>query len=238
MEARSIWQAVGGRMRPGISLAVTVPFDPFETAWTRRVREMVLVTRQAGPAGVPEQHRLRVSVAGIVLDQQTETPLPGVRVTTSDARDPAVTDSAGFFVFHSLPSGPTTLHFHHSRCHEDTVSLQVPSSTQTGSAEPLVVALRALTDAEYARRVADAAAEPRRRPDGSLPAPDVCGVLRLPDGRPAGLTTVRAGARSTVTDRDGVYFFFDLDPSLRVLIAELPAGETELPIPEPTCPTG
>jgi hypothetical protein len=241
-EARSIWQAVGGRMRPGITVVVTIPLDPFETAWTRRVRELFLVTRQAAPGpgvlGIAEQQRLRVAVAGIVVDQPTETPLQGVCVTTADSRETLLTDAAGFFVFHSLPAGSVTLHFHHSRCHEESLVIHVPSRSETGSAEPVVVALRALTDAEFARRVALAAAEPRRRPDGSLPEPSSCGILRLPDGRPAGLTTLRAGSRSTVTDRDGVYFFFDLDPAVRSFTAEFPTGETEIPLPDPPASAG
>jgi hypothetical protein len=94
-DTASLWQAVGGRMRPALQLKVTAPFDPFETQWTRGVREALFglapaeasaggastSSTSSGPnpaATVPS--KLSPSLGGIVLEGERETPLENVRV--------------------------------------------------------------------------------------------------------------------------------------------------------------
>ena len=152
-DPKGLWQALGGTMRPTLALVVTAPLDPFETVWTKRVREAVVAPRPgSGPGerlGGMEALGSRLSVAGIALDQKSALPLADVAVTVTGETATATTGADGVFVLADLSPGPYTLHFHRRayRPHDQAVSVSPPGRTPPA---PLVIALHPLTDAERA----------------------------------------------------------------------------------------
>src|SRR5262249_42645689 len=79
----AMWQALGGRLRPGLSLVATAPLDTRVTKWTKAVRECVVaLVHGQGPhaARARLDTSFRVSVAGLVVDQESAQPLEGVEV--------------------------------------------------------------------------------------------------------------------------------------------------------------
>jgi len=234
-DLRSVWQAIGGTMRPALSLSVTVPFDPSETVWAKRVRELV---RVMGPGMAPGSPRdvatLQVSVLGVVVDQEKEQPIAGVVVTPFSAEaqggEPlaplARTDERGFFSLRRLPPGLLRLRFQQVGYRTLEELAAVPERGRTDLLEPLVIALRPLDPEERLREHAalDEAA-------GSAPGiagPDhvaraaLTGRLHYPDGRPAAYAPVWIGHRRGATDVQGFYTFLDLPPGDYVVNAELP----------------
>ncbi|MEO7714744.1 MAG: Pvc16 family protein [Capsulimonas sp.] len=145
-----MWQALGGKMRAALSLLVTYPFDPFETKWTIAVREAVLGmgqgTMSEGPAQPRDLSEIRVSAAGVVLRQDTETPISGVEIRIDGYPQAIETDGNGFFWVSNLTPGVHNLHFtkYGYRPHEaDVVS---PPGGSPFQLEPAVIAMRAIDD--------------------------------------------------------------------------------------------
>ncbi len=54
-DAHNLWRVLGGSLRPSISVVVTTEFDPFETTWTRVVREAVLGIGHGVPPRGPQR---------------------------------------------------------------------------------------------------------------------------------------------------------------------------------------
>lgn len=232
----ALWQALGGRMRTALHLVVTAQYNPYETRWTKVVRELVVAvgvgTPPHGPLRPFDMSSVRVSAAGIVLDQVAETPLRGVIVTADGWDEEAATDERGFFSLLNLPPGPRTLCFRRAGWQSGEIAIVVPPAGKPEKLEPCVVSLRALGDTELA-------AETAARTAGFLNAPGLAeagrvyhaslsGVLRRENGLPAAYVTVRAGGKQTTTDGEGVYCFFDLPSGTHTVSADLPGLEETL----------
>lgn len=220
-----LWQALGGRLRPALGLLVTAPFDPFETKWTRIVREAALgfgpADMQNGRGERPGADKpTRVSVAGIVLDQATEQPVRGADVWAKNRPDDAraSTNERGFFFLLNQTPGALTLVVKSEGYREQEAPADVPPPGRPDQLQPVVVALRRLSDREFAQERAARRESAENAPavlEPGRPArrASLSGRLLFPDGRPAAYVSVRAGQRRTSTDADGVYVFVDLPPS-------------------------
>ena len=237
MEASGLWQPRESLLPPGLPLVVTAPFDPFETKWTRVVRELVSTLGQGGSPDAPNRQAgissLRASAAGVVVDQRTERPLAGVAVRAEGREETVQTDTRGFFLLLNLPPGPQTLRFENRGYRVLEVTAAVPPPGRLEQMEPLVVALPPLTETERAEETAARETAARNLPGLAererVYQASFTGTLRYADGQPAALLPVFAGARQTVTDADGVYCFFDLPPGEQIIRAVLPGqGDVEV----------
>ncbi len=226
----ALWQALGGRMRTALSLVVTAQFNPYETRWTKVVREMVigvgLGTPPHGPQRPLDVSSIRVSVAGVVLDQGAEAPLPGARVAVEGCPGEATTDAGGFFSLLNLPPGPHTLRVSRAGYRSREAQVVAPAPGHPEQLEPCVITLHPLGDAERALEAAARAAEARSLPGvadkGRLYHASLSGLLRREDGLPAAYVSVEAGGKRTTTDADGIYCFLDLPPGPHTITADLP----------------
>jgi hypothetical protein len=141
----SLWRALGGTLRPAISILVTAPFDPFETKWTQVVREAVFAY---GPGVPPQdlstQKTIRVSCAGVVVDQATEEPIIGARIVLDgDGNSHTRSDDRGLFFFLNLPGGEHKLLVEKERYQEMRLSFNAPAPGHPEQLTPLVAALSA-----------------------------------------------------------------------------------------------
>ncbi|WP_301002369.1 Pvc16 family protein [Capsulimonas corticalis] len=145
-----MWQALGGKLRPALSLLITCPFDPFETKWTIAVREAVLGMGQGtmteGPAQPRDLAEIRVSAAGVVLRQDTETPIPGVTIRVDGDPQTLETDANGFFWISNLTPGAHRLHFEKYGYQPYDAGIVSPPLGSPYQLEPEVIAMRALDD--------------------------------------------------------------------------------------------
>lgn len=218
----SLWQALAAKMRPALSLVVTAPFDPFETKWTRLVREAVIAVRSGGEADGPEAPlnlgRLRVSVAGIVVDDSDEAPIAGVGVSVGGLDQRTITDERGFFYFVNLPAGSDRLRLEKGGYHAQEAQRPVGQAGQPNPLEPLVVRLKPMTDSE----LANSAGESAKTGQALSHQKTLAGVLRYASGQPAAFVPVRAGDRETRTDERGLYVFTDLPAGDIAVTADLP----------------
>ncbi len=235
-----IWQAVEAQMQPSLILVITAPLNPFETKWTRRVRELVYGTGRGSeqkPIVRPDNvASVQLSVAGIVLDQQTEAPLADVRVWVEGLAE-TTTDQSGLFSFANLPGGPQTVRFRRRGYRVNELQVRVPPPGRSDQVEPIVMALRGLTDSEREAETAALIGDGRNAPDILQGAPasrvSLTGTVRMPGGGPAAFVLVRAAGRETITDADGVYAFFDLPPGEHAVLAFLPGQDAVVVTPEP-----
>lgn len=243
MNPTSLWQALEGQLQPGLPLVVTASFDPFETRWTKVVRELLSAVGQGGamdgPNRQPGLSSLRASAAGVVVDGRTERPLPGVTVQAAWSDEAVLTDGDGFFLLLNLPPGPQQLQLELRGYRTQEVTTNVPPTGRLEQMEPLVVGLTVLTqaqqEAETTARETEARNQPALAEAGRIYQASLTGTLRYEDGRPAARVPVSAGARQTVTDTDGVYCFFDLPPGEHLIQAVLP-GQGEVEIARHTVP--
>ncbi|HEX5322689.1 MAG TPA: Pvc16 family protein [Capsulimonadaceae bacterium] len=225
----SLWQALESQMRPAISLMVTAPFDPFETKWTRLVREAVIALRHGNgnqSAGEPlDLGRMRVSIAGLVVDDKDEAPIAGVSVSVAGDEARTTTDERGFFYFLNLPASSERFLFERPGFAPTDATRPQPKAGQPAPRDPLVVKLIRQTDRELAAAAEWQAAERKvsdANPGGFTHSYVLSGVLRYASGEPAAYIPVRAGGKETSTDSRGVYLFTDLPPGDHTVIADLP----------------
>ena len=234
-----LWQALGGRLRPALSLVANAPFNPFETKWVRVVREAVLgFTQGAGPGSprLPVESAARVSVAGVVVDAQSEQPLPGVRVRADgfEDREAASGDGGFFYLLNLPPGGPHRIVFQKRGYRTQEIRVAAPPPGRLDQLEHSVVSLRRQTDAEWAAEESARAEAARNDAHRLVEMDRVCrvslsGRLRFADGRPAAYVPVRAAALRGTTDAEGFYQFFDLPPGEHAVTADLPGrGEVEV----------
>lgn len=230
----SLWQALNSPMQPSLILIITAPLNPFETKWMKRVREMVYGTgrgSEQNPILRPDNvTSVQLSVAGIVLDQQTEQPLVGARVWVEGLAE-TTTDENGLFSLANLPTGLQTVQFRRRGYRVNELPVRVPAPGRSDQVEPVVMALRAMTDREREAETAALIADSRNTPDILQGGPEsrasLTGTIRMPSGAPASFVLVRAGGKETLTDVDGVYAFFNLPPGDHAVVATLPgSGET------------
>ena len=243
----SLWQALGGKMRPALILVVTAPFDAYETRWTKIAREAVLALGQGSTkqdAGRPiSLSRVQASVAGIVLDQRTEQPQAGVAVCADGYPGTTQTNDAGFFCLLNITPGDHTLRFQMRGYRPLEQVVTVTPSGRLEEIEPIVIALRAMDDDEMAEETAALANAARNAPQlvemGRSYQATLTGTLRTPEGEPAAFVPVRVGEQRTATDVDGVYTFFGLPPGDHIVIAEVPGvGDVIVRPPEPEPSSG
>ncbi len=229
-DPHNLWRVLGGHIRPAITVVVTTEFDPFETKWTRVVREAVLGLGQGVPPRGPqrplEMGGVRVSAAGIVTSSDGQKPIPGVAVSVPGREERATSDSRGFWYILDLPPGPRKLRFEMRGYRTADVETVSPPPGRPDQLEPMVVSLQELPDPERATEEARLAEESlnvsslvelERRYRVSL-----SGRLRFPDGRPAAYVPLRVGRHHTTSDIDGVYTFHDLPAGEHELVADLP----------------
>jgi hypothetical protein len=235
----ALWQALGGRLRPALSLVATAPFDPFETKWTKTVREAVVGLSPGASARRPDRplqfSGVQVSVAGVVVEHASEQPLAGVAVTVEGREETATTDDRGFFYLANLPGGSHTLRFQRRGYRAEPSSVDTPPSGRPDQLTPLVIGMRAMDDIERAIEEAELAAAARNTPGmgeaGRTSQVSITGRLRWAGGRPAVYIPVRAGRQCTSTDAEGFYCFFDLSPDDRTVTVDLPGyGEVNVPL--------
>jgi Pvc16 N-terminal domain/CarboxypepD_reg-like domain len=237
----ALWQALGGRLRPALSLVATAPFDPFETKWTKAVREAVVGLSPGASSRAPGRplhlSGVQVSTAGVVVDQESEQLLAGVAVTVDGREETTTTDDRGFFYLTNLPVGSHTLRFQRRGCRAEPVSVDAAPAGRPDQLTPLVIAMRTMDDLERAIEEAVLAAAVRNVPGlseaGQTAQVSITGRLRLAGGRPAAYIPLRAGRQSTSTDADGFYCFFDLLSGDHKVIVDLPGyGEVTVPLQE------
>jgi hypothetical protein len=241
----SLWQVLGGTLKPSLALQVTAPFNPFGTVWHKVVREAVFGTVSnstgAGEPGRPvEVGGQSVSAAGIVVDQGTQAPVGGVQVQIEGRPTPSRTDARGIFVVTNLPSGSHTLHFTHPGYAPLSHVTTAPPVGRADLLEPLVIALRPSGSVPPSPASPPSGVGPygassplewrlierERRFDRTL-----SGRLFLPDGSPAAFVPVRCGGQQTATDAEGYYRFTHLAPQEAPprILAQLPnQGEVEV----------
>ncbi len=229
-DQHNLWRVLGGHIRPAITVVVTTEFDPFETKWTRVVREAVLGLGQGVPPHGPqrplEMGGVRVSAAGITTSSDGQKPIPGVAVSVQGREERATSDSRGFWYILDLPPGPRKLSFEKRGYRTAEVETVCPPPGRPDQLEPMVVSLQQLTDADRAveearlveeRLNATSLVEQERRYYVSL-----SGRLRFPDGRPASYVPLRVGRHHTTSDIEGVYTFQDLPAGEHQIYADLP----------------
>ncbi len=109
-----LWQTIGGRLRASLPLIITAKYDPFESRHTKIVRELVLNFETGALLGDSfasrETKRIRISVAGVVVNHETEEPIDGAHLQLEGLERNARTDANGFFSFLNIPVGIYTLH--------------------------------------------------------------------------------------------------------------------------------
>jgi hypothetical protein len=232
----SLWQALGGRLRPAISLVVTTPFDAYETIWTKRVRSAVFGIGQGVPPNGPQRPLeltpIWVSIAGMVVDQVTERPLAGVSVEVGGTGKTLLTNDEGVFYLLNMPPGPYALRCRRRGYASDEQTMVAPPSGRPEMLEPAVFALRPLDDAGRAAEAVALAAEAAVHAAGKSSTVlevsrthTVSGVLRYADGRPASFVPVRIGHQTTATDAAGAYVFVNIPPGDHPLVVEAPGQE-------------
>lgn len=237
LDPPALWQALGGKLRPALSLVVNAPFDPFDTKWVRVVREAIL---GMGPApGAPMSgapvpaSAARVSAAGLVLDQETEMPLLDAEVSVEEGAQQVWTDQRGFFCLTNLPPGSHTLRVRVAGYRRHEQRIEAPAPGRTDQLQPAVIALRRMTDEEAKEEEKKAAEEalnaPGLAPDGEHYRVSLSGRLRFPDGQTASFVPLRAGRQKTRTDADGIFALRDVPGDDRTLYAQVPGrGEVEV----------
>lgn len=143
-----LWQSLGGRIRPSVSLVISALFDPFETKWTKVVREAILsvgVSHPPGRAQPPlDRSSVRVSAVGVTVDRETDQPLKGVEVSLDGREETMLTDDQGIFFFLNLPPGPHRLRFKKQGFHDGEEPTVAPPPGRPEQLDPVVIALRKL----------------------------------------------------------------------------------------------
>lgn len=238
-----LWRALGGRLRPAISLVITIPFNPYETKWTQVVREAIFGIGQGLPPDGPRRpldfSELRVSAAGVVTDADGKNPIPGVLVSVVGRDETAATDEKGFFYILNLQPGSYQLRLTKRGFREHRISVVAPAPGRQDQLEPFVVGLETQTDPERAsdetKSQNELAAAAGLVEAGRKVMVSLSGVLRWTrdaEGKenvPAAFIPVRVGHHRTSTDVDGVYCFSNLPAGDHVVIADVPGrGEIEI----------
>lgn len=239
-----LWRAMAAPLRPSLGLVATAMFNPYVTRWTPLVLEAVAGLGQGATPDTLQRPLdnaiVRVSIAGVVLDQQEEKPVEGVRLELEGGEKTAYTNREGFFYLLDLPPGPHTLAVSHRRYVPRTAEAIAPPIGQPNLLTPLTIALTRREDAALALATAEAEETQRNLAPimelGRTTQVTLAGCLRLANGKPAAYIPVRCGEHQTTTNADGVYCFFDLPsdlPSTDVtLYAEMPGhGAVEVPAP-------
>ena len=113
VNALTVWQTFGARPQPSLSLMVTAPYNPFETKWTRVVRQAILGVGLGATSDSPEGSIKRLSfdlaVVGIVLDRETEKPIPGATISVIPDGTSTTADDQGIFKLVNLTGASVNL---------------------------------------------------------------------------------------------------------------------------------
>lgn len=227
-----LWRSLGLPVRPAITLVASIKFNPFETRWTRVVREAIVAMQpSADPAKRGEFliNGQRVSAAGVVTAAGKSLPLPDVTVRVANSELTAVTDAQGIFFLTNLPPGHHRLQLSLHGYHPAEQSILVQPSGRPESLDPLVIGLDPLTAEEWQHGATAEAAGTALVDAGRHARVTIAGRLTYPDGRPAAYIPLRLGLRKTVTDHAGFYLFSDIPFTHEEIVAELP-GCGEIPL--------
>ena len=157
-----LWQAIGSKLRASLPIVITAKYDPFESKLTRIVRELVLDFQtgalRGGSPDSRETKRIRISMAGVVVNQETEEPIKEAHLRIEGSERSARTDANGFFSFTNLPMGACTVHIKKEGFLLQEIAAEV-SNVEGGIPDPLVVSLQAQP----------VNLDPRKRNDNRLP---------------------------------------------------------------------
>ena len=141
-----LWQALGGKHRPGLPLAVTAKCDPFENRLTQVVRRLVIGMQQNAKRGGRqlslESGTVRLSLAGVVVHVDSEEPIEGALLTIGGRTESARSDANGFFYFTNLPEGELRLEIQKKGFGEIELPVEALNDLNWEAIEPIVVAMR------------------------------------------------------------------------------------------------
>lgn len=100
------WMAVGNKIKPSLSLVVTVGFDLAEIAAGPAVTTRVAVYEQKGSPGTKEE---ALHIGGRVVEAgDPDEGISGVKVIVKEKGLHSLTDDKGYYRFFSLPAGTWT----------------------------------------------------------------------------------------------------------------------------------
>jgi len=229
----ALWRSLGMPVRPAITLVANVQFNPFETRWTRVVREAILAMHpSADSAKRGEDFTIngqRISTAGVVMAAGNDLPLGDVRVQVANTDIATVTDARGIFFFTNLPPGHHRLELSRSGYRAGEQAILVQPSGRSAQPDLLVVGLEPLTAQEWQQEASTEATGTALVDAGRHTRMTIAGRLTYPNGHPAAYIPLRLGSRKTVTDHAGFYLFSDLPLTTDEIVAELPGcGEIAL----------
>ncbi|HVT11596.1 MAG TPA: Pvc16 family protein [Fimbriimonadaceae bacterium] len=234
-DPQKLWQSLGTRIRPTVSLVATAKFNPFETKFVKVVREAIMALGQGvhpeGPDRQMDIRSVRLGAAGIVSDKGE--PLANVTVSIEGREEQTTTDERGFFFFLNLPPARYKFRFDKRAYKPAEMEAVAPPPGRSDTLEPMDVSMTRLTDAEMDQANKTNNQEVLRAPSfietNRRVTLSLVGTLRFQDGTPAAYVPVRIGGRTAVTDEDGVYHFTGLLPGEHQIIAEIP-GRGEIPV--------
>lgn len=148
VNALTIWQTFSAKPQPSLSLMVTAPYNPFETRWTKVVRQAILGVGVGASLNNPEGAIKTISfdlcVVGIVLDRETEKPVVEAKVSVVVDNKSTITDDQGIFKLINLRAGSVTLLVEAAGYQSTELEARVFTGDHKEAIEPITVALRAI----------------------------------------------------------------------------------------------
>jgi hypothetical protein len=137
----ALWTALDCPMRPAIFVLANVVFNPFEPLPVRRVRELVLASRQSmNGSGTEASLRIRrISAAGAVVAMGTQNPVPEAVVEVADGTRSTVADGQGFFHFEGLATGKVLMRAKHPSFKTAEFEVVVPPPGRIDLIQPVLV---------------------------------------------------------------------------------------------------
>jgi len=148
INALTVWQTFGAKPQPSLSLMVTAPYNPFETKWTKVVRQAVVGVGVGAtidsPGGSMKNLVFDLCVVGIVLDRDSEKPVVGAKVSYLVDDKSAIADDQGIFKLVNLPAGTVNLLVEAPGYQSANIDAHVSSGDKKDAIEPVTVALRAI----------------------------------------------------------------------------------------------
>lgn len=221
-----LWLAIGGKLRPGVGLTVTVQTNPYEPKSVRRVREAVMALRMGAPessAGFVENvSGIHVSIAGVVIDS-ADSPVEGADVRIVGLGFEATTDSRGLFFFTDLPQRKYTVHVEKRGFAPVEGSAMSPPFGRPDLLEPMLLTLTSLDEARRLEAEKALARQGKLVDSGRRAFTTIVGQLKYEGGEPVAYAVVQLGDQTTVTDSEGYYrFVASIDDRTKSIVARLP----------------
>ncbi len=130
------WTAIGNKMRPSITVRVTIPLGESEAVVPAAgiVQSHDIRLSQSATAGrnvSTEPVRLMATIGGRVIDAD-EQPAPGLSMTLTKSNRSAATDAEGRFILRRVVHGLHTLQIHKAGVLLKELAIMVPAATGQG----------------------------------------------------------------------------------------------------------